>query len=385
MAFLVRQPRSRYWIAGFVDASGREVRKTTREVDKRRAQKVADQFERVAKKRGNAQSVRQAFNEFLRDAYGESLPSSTVRDYARSWLERRKGEMTEGSYVRYEKMIEKFLNFLDNDAQRDLSEIRPAHIVRFRDVQAKKLANATARLELKTVKMMFRQARIDQYILVDPAEGVKAPKDRDHDKVKRRPFTVDELRAILAHADEEWRSLIKFGLYTGQRLGDLATLRWSQIDLERDELRLTTRKTGKRLLIPIAAPLHEHLEAIAGHDDARAPVHPKACALVNEQNGRVVSLSNQFSELLVMAGLRTPRYEGKSHISRGIGRDGKREGMDVSFHSLRYTAVSLLKDAGIPDAVVMALVGHDTVAMSQHYTHVGKEALEKAAASLPQL
>ena len=53
--------------------------------------------------------------------------------------------------------------------------------------------------------------------------------------------------------------MIKFGLYTGQRLADLTTLTWSQIDLERDEIRLTTRKTCKRLLIPIAAPLREHL------------------------------------------------------------------------------------------------------------------------------
>ena len=39
---------------------------------------------------------------------------------------------------------------------------------------------------------------------------------------------------------------------------------------------------------------------------------------------------------------------------QGIGRGGKRAGIDLSFHSLRHTAVSLLKDAGVPDAVVMA-------------------------------
>jgi integrase len=59
--------------------------------------------------------------------------------------------------------------------------------------------------------------------------------------------------------------------------------------------------------------------------------------------------------------------------------------MDTSFHSLRHTAVSLLKDAGIPDAVVMALVGHESAAMSHRYTHVGKEALAKAARSLPEI
>jgi site-specific recombinase XerD len=31
------------------------------------------------------------------------------------------------------------------------------------------------------------------------------------------------------------------------------------------------------------------------------------------------------------------------------------------------------------------LVGHETVAMSQRYTYVGKESLAKAAATLPEL
>jgi site-specific recombinase XerD len=52
---------------------------------------------------------------------------------------------------------------------------------------------------------------------------------------------------------------------------------------------------------------------------------------------------------------------------------------------LRHTAVSLLKDAGIPAASVMEFIGHDSEQMSQHYTHVGIEQLSKAAASLPDI
>ena len=96
---------------------------------------------------------------------------------------------------------------------------------------------------------------------------------------------------------------------------------------------------------------------------------------------RVGNLSNQFGDLLVAYGLRSPQPPR----SRGIGRDGKRKGAELSFHSLRHTAVSLLKDAGVPDAVVMALVGHESAAMSARYTHVGKEALAKAAKTLPEI
>ena len=45
----------------------------------------------------------------------------------------------------------------------------------------------------------------------------------------------------------------------------------------------------------------------------------------------------------------------------------------------------MLKEAGVPDAAIMALVGHDSVAMSQHYTHVGREALQKATHAFPDL
>ena len=67
------------------------------------------------------------------------------------------------------------------------------------------------------------------------------------------------------------------------------------------------------------------------------------------------------------------------------GRGARRTSYGLSFHSLRHTAVSLLKDAGIPEAAVMELVGHDSKRMSAHYTHVGREALEKAAAAFPEI
>jgi hypothetical protein len=82
---------------------------------------------------------------------------------------------------------------------------------------------------------------------------------------------------------------------------------------------------------------------MADDDNPKAPVNPRSFEIVNAQNGRVGTLSNQFSDLLVAAGPRLLR----THQGRGIGRDGKRTGMDTSFHSLRHTAVSLLKDAGV--------------------------------------
>jgi integrase len=379
MATVIRQPGTRYWIAAFRDATGKQHRRSTGETSKTRALEVARQFERVSKGKGNRHRIRNTFAEFYREHFGMDLPFSSVQAYCENWLIPRKAETSIATYARYERTLSRFLDFVGADAQEDLNEVTPVQITAFRDYRLKEASTRSANLELKIVKMVFRGARLEGYLWQDPAEGVKTIKNRD--PFFRRPFTVDELRSILAVADSEWQSLIKFGLYTGQRLSDLASLTWTQIDLDRDEIRLTTRKTGKSLLIPIAQPLREHLLALPIRENPKAPVHRRSYEIIHAQNGRVGTLSNQFSELLVAAGLRPAR----THQSRGIGRNGKRKGLDTSFHSLRHTAVPLLKDAGIPDAVVMALVGHETVAMSQRYTHVGKESLAKAAATLPEL
>jgi integrase len=379
MSSLIRQPTSKYWTAAFRDSEGKQHRRSTKETDKKRAQAVADQLERAAQGKGeNLARLRRNFAEFCREHFRSETPTLSVRDHAQQWLDRRKVETAFATHRRYRNAIDKWLEFLGPYADRGIEEITEAQVFAFRDACATASATLTANIELKIIKMIFRSARRQGFLFEDPAEGVKTVKNRTN--FARRPFSIDELRAVLALADEEWQSLIKFGLYTGQRLGDLALLTWSQIDLDRNEIRLTTRKTSKRLLIPIAAPLREHLLAIAG-DDPRAPVHPRAYATVSVQFERVSTLSNQFSNLLVACGLRGPQ----PHRSKGIGRTGKRAGMDLSFHSLRHTAVSLLKDAGVPDAVVMALVGHESSAISHRYTHVGKEALARAAKTLPEI
>ena len=51
----------------------------------------------------------------------------------------------------------------------------------------------------------------------------------------------------------------------------------------------------------------------------------------------------------------------------------------------RHTATSLLKNAGVPESVAMDIIGHDSEAISRHYTHVETAAKRKALQKLPNL
>ena len=264
MSSLVKQS-SRYWIAAFRDASGRQYRRTTRETNRTRAQAVAEQYERAAKAKGNSQRVRKILSEFLRDHYGEELPFATARDFLGQWLAARKTETSPATFRRYEEVTAKFLIFLGPKAQAPLEEVTKTQILAFRDAQIATSAPATVNTALKIIRRIFRSARVEGYLLSDPAEGVKAVKN--HASLERRPFSIDELKRVLDCAGEEWRSLIKFGLYTGQRLGDLTSLTWAQIDLERDEIALKVRRLASDSSSPLRNHLREHILSLPMPDN----------------------------------------------------------------------------------------------------------------------
>jgi integrase len=378
MASLTKKPNSKFWFACFRDRGAKQHRRSTGETNERKALEIARRYEQVAQRKLKPAKFRETLVELYREVYGTTVPKATVREFAEEWLKVKKPEVVQSSWDKYRKSIDKFLAFLRHDNELDISFIAWSHITAFRNDLTQKVAPGTANVDLKTIKRLFRAAKRDGYIDDDPAEFVDTIR-RDN-APGRRPLTISEIQATISVADPQWQSLIRFGLYTGQRLADIALLTWANVDLERNEIRFVTRKTGKRIILPMAGALRSHILSLPASDDPEAALHPKAFETVKRQS-RTGTLSNQFAALLADAGLRC-RVD---HSSKGKGRGARRSQGEISFHSLRHTAVSLLKDAGIPEAVVMEMVGHDSEQMSAHYTHFGREALERAAAALPEV
>ena len=381
MAFLWKHPKSKYYIARFFDLAGKRRNRSTQSTNRKEAQRIAEAYEVAAKKRRTARQVRDVILELHKEICGEDLPSVSFVSFVESWLNRKAPEVSAATLSFYKNTAMKFASYLGTRATLEMTELTADDVLGFRNREAKTLAPKTVNHDLKCLRMLFSAARRDKVISEDPSEFVSATK-KLQTKI-RRPFSVPELQAALTVADAEWQSMIRFGLYTGQRLGDLAMLTWQNVDLIKGQIRLVTRKTGKVLILPIAEPLMAFLMSLPSVDNPETPVHPRAFAIV-ERQGKSGNLSNQFADILAAAGLRQKKTHRKT-TSDGVGRGVGSGTGGLSFHCLRHTAVTLMKEAGIPEAVVMELVGHDSEQMSQHYTHVGAEALRKAAAALPKL
>ena len=64
---------------------------------------------------------------------------------------------------------------------------------------------------------------------------------------------------------------------------------------------------------------------------------------------------------------------------------GLRALSEISFHAIRHTATSLLKNGGTSDAVAMDIIGHESTAISAHYTHIDAAAKRRAVDTLPDI
>ena len=192
------------------------------------------------------------------------------------------------------------------------------------------------------------------------------------DPVTRRELTLAELKKICSAATGELATLLALGLFTGMRLGDCCTLRWGEADLDRRVILKDTRKTGKAVQIPIHAELLALLKRAEGERDGEYVLPKYAADYLNRSQSVVARIQKHFAD----CGIVTAAPERKQRTRRGV---------EVGFHSLRHSFVSLCARAGVPLAAVQSIVGHSSPAMTRHYTHMGLEAAQGAIAALPAL
>jgi integrase len=382
MSSVWRHPESRYWTACFRDASGKQRRVSTKTADRKKAMRIADEFEKTASTRRTLRQTQKAIARLHEEIAGESIPQKSLRAYAQEWVAAKKPETSLRTYSGYLGGLTQFLSYLGSRADAPIAEFTKTELLAYRNHLAASVSTTTVNNRLALLRMLFRSARRDGVCLDNPAEFIGSVRASAKPDTKR-PFTLAELRAIMAVADAEWRSLIVFGLYTGQRLGDLVSLTWHNVDLARGEVRLVTSKTSRTMIIPMAPPLRVHIESLPAGDDPQAPLHPRAFALL-ERTGNISILSGAFSDLLVQAGLRA-KPSPRDHRCRGIGHSGRRVINELSFHSLRRTATTLLHEAGVPSTVAQALIGHDSEQVHSDYITIGREALKAAVTKLPSI
>ena len=332
MASVHRQSGKVNWFCAFTDSSGTRRFKSTGTGKKKQAQVICTGWQKAANlgRRGKLtpERARDLIAATVADVFVvanvDALPSTTTRAWSEEWLRGKEIEKEPSTVSRYKTIVNRFLASLGAKAGKDLETITPADVSAFRDAEAKRLSVVSANLALKVIRALLSDAHARQYIPRNPAAPSLVKVLKEVAASKRRDLTLEEIRLILKSANTEWKGMILCGIYLGQRLGDISRLTWQAVNFEEGEIALVTRKTGRRLRIPIAKALKDHLLSCDAPDDPDAFIFPRAAA------ARTVGrLSNQFRDLLMEVGLVSTDSHQKT---TGKGRSATRQTSELSFH-----------------------------------------------------
>src|SRR5262249_11894870 len=307
-------------------------------------------------------------------ATGEPLKFYTADEWLTQWLEGKHKAKAGGTYLKYKHTIESFLASIGAKAKKNLNQITPREIQRFRDAEldAGKHAN-TCDWQLKHLRMPFKVAVRQGYITHNPAEAVELLNRRDAEGEKGT-FDLRQMKALIKAAQGDWRGVILTAFYTGARLRDIVGLRWGSVDLEKRLISFTQGKTAKPVVIPIHRNLLNYLLELPASDSDRAFLFPKLAAM--RTSGKS-GLSMAFARIM-----------DNAHIDRGIARNANGRGRKVhklSFHSLRHSFNSILANAGVSQELRQQLTGHSSLEENKRYTHHEIATLRSAIEKIPRL
>jgi integrase len=224
------------------------------------------------------------------------------------------------------------------------------------------------------LKLAFDVLKDKARMTLNPWADIQRKKPKPH---SRRELTTDELKRVCQSAEGEMRLLFALGIYTGLRLGDCSTLKWGEVDLRRTRITRIPNKTAYNQK-PVIIPLHPVLAGMLSEIPASERgeyVMPKTARLYLTNAPQLTrNIQDHFKANKI------------NTVKHGTGDDtGKRAVVEVGFHSLRHTFVSLCREANAPLSVVEAIVGHSNPAMTRHYTHVSELAAGQAVAALPSV
>ena len=241
---------------------------------------------------------------------------------------------------------------------------------------------------IRLLELVYRVTRDRNRPTLNPWEDIRRKRAV---AASRRELTVEELKKVVLAASGELRVLLAIGIYTGLRLGDCATLRWGEVDTIRGLIRRVPNKTARRNPKPVLVPLHGNLRTMLENipaADRGDYVLPEMAAVYSKSSSEMAKRIHDHFE---HCGVKTQKPGTGFFMAVGPDKKlkktstGKRAVVEVGFHSLRHTFVSLCREANAPLSVVEAIVGHSNPAMTRHYTHTSEAAALAAVSSLPAI
>lgn len=277
--------------------------------------------------------------------------SGSVEDWLMHCMQQKKDQVKPSTLTTYQYKIEKYaLPYIGHLPLRSLTKRTIQKWVEA--LEKGPLGSTTIHTVFKMIQRFLTQAFKKGYLKTDPCHDVRLPA-----KVTKKvePLTVQEQRKIEKVAAQEVHGApVLLALQTGLRIGELAALRWQDIDFSANLFHV--RQTYQRILSE-----GKGTELQLGRPKTRA-------------SERVIPLASGVKKWLLSwkpKGNQTFVFQVKDHpmeprlITYHFKKICKKAGVsNCHFHKLRHTFATRLLEKQGTIAGISALLGHASTQMT---------------------
>ncbi len=348
---------------------------------------------RITRTAHSQREARQILAQMLREDGApatETTTTTTVKTYAATWLPRVQQHLRPSSLMVTTAAVNSWI--IPTIGHRRLDRLTPGDIRAVsQTILDANLAPSTASRYRGVLAKMLKDARLDGHrvpAVVDDVEGIPAGESA------RDAIPLDHaIRILDASSQRPDRSRWAAALLEGMRPAEVLGLTWDRVDLEQAVIDVSwqlqalpyrtprDRRSGFKvptgyvarqlegrwhLVRPKTASGVRHIPMVPWLVDSlrewssAAPQSPYG--LVWSDGGRPVDPKDDraaWRDICAAAGV--PAYD---------------------LYSCRHTTATLLREAGVADEVITALVGHSSIASTRTYIHVRQAPLRDAVTAV---
>jgi integrase len=320
---------------------------------------------RVARPRWNKGkgtfALKREAQQAIDEAYGLSDRPDTLGEYFATWPTHhpRSERTNETNEHRISRVLEVEVEGIPLK-QWPMRELRRRHALALVDHMLRVQGRATTGVVgiLRALSAMAEDAITDEVADLNPFKGVRVRANDPRAKKKRRPirvFSFEQMHAF-AKAAGRYEAMVRVFTDTGMRLGEVLPLRREDFDGET----LKVRRTAHEGVI-LEGTKTDHGE----HDAGRTIPVPATLAWMIEAQ---IQLNEEDCDLLFTTP--TGRMWRERNFYRDLWHPTQRaSGLDIRPHECRHSYVTHLRAAGINDADLADIVGHQVQTMLARYTH----------------
>ena len=355
------------------------------EAGKRKPKWIPTGLAERGNKRKAEEFKRQCIEEYERRAELPAPERTLFADFAKSWLESKKGTVELSTWENYENVTTNHIIPWFRKKKLAIDEIKPAHIREYYTYKSTKgrldrkkggLSHATMQKHSSVLKLIFDDAVILEEVTRNPALAVKLQKnvEDNKDEFANAVFlNVEQANTVInAMEGEVLQPIVYVCLYYGLRRSEALGLKWDAISFEEDSLSIKSTVVKHKTIV-------EKDRTKSKKSKATFALLPEVKQLLLDIWAQQKKNRRLFGKAYVDTDYIFTWPDGHmirpDYVTHRFQKVLENKGLPVmTFHQLRHSCASILYDKGWNVKDIQEWLRHADIETTMNiYTHISEQ------------